>query len=137
MLQAGRRGYCADTMFASDVHGMKIVKNRMTDIGSREMFGIQPEQPGIRRIRQRRGADMSTSDAIPEGRYDKIRKGNGSRSDGGFRRSLLAGTIALVLLLPGAGFAAEPAPAATPAKEAVVAVDNLLITTPPPPPNVR
>ena len=39
--------------------------------------------------------------------------------------------------MPGAGFAAEPAPADTPAKEAVAAVDNLLITTPPPPPNVR
>src|SRR5512141_3286764 len=101
------------------------------------MFGNQPEHPGIRRIRQRRGADMSISNAIPEGRHDNKRKGNGSRSDGGFRRALLAGTIALVLRLPGAGFAAEPAPADTPAKEAVVAVDNLLITTPPPPPNVR
>ena len=39
--------------------------------------------------------------------------------------------------LPGAGFAAEPAPAAAPAEGAVAAVDNLLITTPPPPPNVR
>ena len=80
---------------------------------------------------------MSTSNAIPEGRHDNGRKGNGSRPDGGSRRALLAGTIALALLLPGAGFAAEPAPADTPAKAAVVAVDNLLITTPPPPANVR
>ncbi|MBP2678073.1 MAG: hypothetical protein H6Q82_1138, partial [Deltaproteobacteria bacterium] len=45
--------------------------------------------------------------------------------------------IALALLSPGAGFAAEPAPAAAPTEGAVAAVDNLLITTPPPPPNVR
>ena len=50
---------------------------------------------------------------------------------------LLAGAIALALLSPGAGFAAESAPADTPAKEVVAAIDNLLITTPPPPPNVR
>jgi hypothetical protein len=80
---------------------------------------------------------MSTSNAIPEGLHDNSRNGNGSRSDDGFRRALFAGTIALVLLLPGAGFAAEPPAAGTPAKAAVVAVDNLLITTPPPPPNVR
>ena len=80
---------------------------------------------------------MSTLNAIPEGRHDNTRKGNGSRPDGGFQRALLAGSIALVLLLPGAGFAADPTPADTPAKEAVTAVDNLLITTPPPPPNVR
>ena len=72
-------------------------------------------------------------------------------SAGRFRRSLLSGAIALILLLPGAGFAAEPVPAAAPAEgavaaidnavgavdNAVAAVDNLLITTPPPPPNVR
>ncbi|MFZ2224731.1 MAG: hypothetical protein WAV26_08610, partial [Candidatus Deferrimicrobium sp.] len=80
---------------------------------------------------------MSMSNAIPGGRHDNTRKGNDSRSDSGFRGALLAGTIALVLLSPGAGFAAEPAPVDTPAKEAVTAIDNLLITTPPPPPNVR
>ena len=80
---------------------------------------------------------MSISNAIPEGRHDNTRNGNGSRTDGGFRRALLAGAIALALLLPGAGFAADPAPDDTPAKAAVTAVDNLLITTPPPPPNVR
>jgi hypothetical protein len=80
---------------------------------------------------------MSTSNAFPEGRHDNKRKGNGSRPDGGFRRALLAGAIALALLSPGAGFAADPAPADTPAKAAVATVDNLLITTPPPPPNVR
>jgi len=58
-------------------------------------------------------------------------------SAGIFRRALLSGAIALILLLPGAGFAAEPVPAAVPAEGAVAAVDNLLITTPPPPPNVR
>ena len=42
-----------------------------------------------------------------------------------------------ILLLPGAGFAAEPVPADNTVKAAVAAVDNLLITTPPPPPNVR
>jgi hypothetical protein len=66
-----------------------------------------------------------------------LRKGNGSRPGSEFRRALLAGAIALILLSPGAGLAAEPAPADTPAKGAVAAVDNLLITTPPPPPNVR
>lgn len=80
---------------------------------------------------------MSTSNAIPEGRHDNKWKGNRSRPNGVFRRALLAGTIALALLLPSAGFAAEPVPADTPVKEAVAAVDNLLITTPPPPPNVR
>jgi hypothetical protein len=80
---------------------------------------------------------MSTSNTILEGRHDNMRKGNGSRPDGEFRRALLAGAVALVLLSPGAGFAAEPAPADTPVKAAIVAVDNLLITTPPPPPNVR
>jgi hypothetical protein len=80
---------------------------------------------------------MSTSDAFPEGRHDRQRKGNGSRADGEFLRALLAGAVALVLLLPGAGFAADPAPADNTAKEAVEAIDNVLITTPPPPPNVR
>ena len=80
---------------------------------------------------------MPTSNAIPEGRNDNERKGNGSRPRAGFRRALLAGTITLALLPPGAGFSAEPAPAETPAKAAVAAVDNLLITTPPPPPNLR
>ena len=80
---------------------------------------------------------MSTSDAIPEGRHDRRRKGNGSRPGGKFLRALLAGAIALTLLLPSAVFAEEPAPAVAPAKEAVEAVDNLLITTPPPSPNVR
>jgi len=80
---------------------------------------------------------MSTSNAIPEGRHDNNRKGNGSTPDGEFRRALLAGVVALVLLLPGAGFAKEPVPAVAPEKGAVAAVDNLLITTPPPPPNVR
>ena len=80
---------------------------------------------------------MATSNAIHEGRHGNPRKGNGSRSDDGFRRALLAGTIALVLLLPGAGFAEEAAPPDTPVKEAVAAIDNLLISTPPPPPNVR
>ncbi len=77
---------------------------------------------------------MSISHAIPEGRRDN---NNGSGPDGEFRRALLAGTIALALLLPTAGFAEEPAPAAAPVKAAVAAVDNVLITTPPPPPNVR
>ena len=80
---------------------------------------------------------MSTSNAMPEGRGDNKWKGNGSRRDGEFRRAILAGAIALALLLPGTGFAAEPAPADKPAKAAVAAVDNLLVTTPPPPPNVR
>jgi len=80
---------------------------------------------------------MSTPNAIPEGRHDNRRKGNGSSPDGEFRRVLLAGTIALALLSPGAGFAGDPVPAAAPAEGAVAAVDNLLITTPPPPPNVR
>ena len=80
---------------------------------------------------------MSTSNAIPEGRHDNKRKGNGSRPDGEFRRALLAGAFALALLLPSAGFAEEPVPAVAPGKAAVTAVDNLLITTPPPPPNVR
>jgi hypothetical protein len=80
---------------------------------------------------------MSTSNATPEGRHDNKRKGNGSRPDGEFRRVLLAGAIALALLLPSAGFAEEPVPAVAPEKGAVAAVDNLLITTPPPPPNVR
>jgi len=48
-----------------------------------------------------------------------------------FRWALIAGAIAIILLLPAAGFAAEAVPADTPAKEAVAAVDNLLITTPP------
>src|SRR4030065_1052203 len=91
----------------------------------------------MRRIRQRKGADMSTSNAIPEGRHDNKRKGNGSRPDGEFQRALLAGSFALALLLPSAGFAEEPVPAVAPEKGAVAAVDNLLITTPPPPPNVR
>jgi len=80
---------------------------------------------------------MSMSDAIPEGRLDNKRKGNGSRPDGEFRRALLAGAIALALLVPSAGFAEEPVPAGAPEKGAVAAIDNLLITTPPPPPNVR
>ena len=80
---------------------------------------------------------MSISNAIPDGRHDNTREGNGYRSDGGFRRALLAGAIALALLLPGAGFAAEPVPADTPAKGVEAAVDNLLITMPPPSPNVR
>ena len=80
---------------------------------------------------------MSTSNAIPEGRHDNKRKGNGSRPDGEFRRALLAGAFALALLLPSAAFAEEPVPAVAPGKAAVTAVDNLLITTPPPPPNVR
>jgi len=72
-------------------------------------------------------------------------------SAGMFRRARIEGAIALILLLSGAGFAAEPVPAAAPAKgavaaadnavvaidNAVAAIDNLLITTPPPPPNVR
>ena len=33
---------------------------------------------------------MSTSNAIPEGRHDNIRNGNGSWQDGEFRRGLLA-----------------------------------------------
>ena len=65
---------------------------------------------------------MSTSNAIPEGRHDNMQKGNGSRPDGKFRRALLAGVIALALLLPSAGFAEEPAPAATPAKAAVTSL---------------
>ncbi|MBE0568119.1 MAG: DUF3943 domain-containing protein [Deltaproteobacteria bacterium] len=65
---------------------------------------------------------MSALNAIPEG---------------AFRRTLLSGAISLALLLPGAGFAEEPVPVATPVKAALSAVDNLLITTPPPPPNVR
>jgi hypothetical protein len=69
-----------------------------------------PERPGVRRIRQGSGVDMSTSDAIPEGRHDSRRKGNGSRPGGEFLRALLAGAIALSLLLPGAGFAEEPPP---------------------------
>ena len=80
---------------------------------------------------------MSPSNAVPEGRNDNKRKGDGCRPGDGFRRALLCGTVALVLLLPGAGFAADPAPADTPVKAAVAAVDNLLITTPPPPPNER
>jgi hypothetical protein len=80
---------------------------------------------------------MSPSDAIPEGRHGNKRNGNGSGPDGEFRRALIAGAVALALLLPGAGFAEEPATAVAPAKAAVAAVDNLLITTPPPPPNVR
>ena len=80
---------------------------------------------------------MSTPIAIPESLHDNRRKGNGSSPAGIFRRALFTGAIALLLLLPGAGFAAEPAPAAAPAEKAVVAIDNLLITTPPPPPNVR
>ncbi len=80
---------------------------------------------------------MATSNAIPEGRRDNRRIGNRSGIDGSFRRATLAGAVALALLTPGAGFAAEPAPADTPAKAVVTAVDNLLITTPPPPPNVR
>lgn len=66
-----------------------------------------------------------------------MRTGYESRPDGAIRRALLAGAIALALLSPGAGFAAEPAPANTPVKAAVAAVDNVLITTPPPSPNVR
>jgi len=80
---------------------------------------------------------MATSNAIPEGRHDMKRKGDRSSPDGGFRRALLAGAMALALLGPSAGFAAEPAPADNTVKAAVAAVDNLLITTPPPPPNVR
>jgi hypothetical protein len=45
--------------------------------------------------------------------------------------------MALAVLSPGLGGAEEPAPAGTPVKEAVAAIDNLLISTPPPPPNVR
>jgi len=78
-----------------------------------------------------------TSNAILEIRHVNKLKVNGSRPDGEFRRAILAGAIALVLLLPGKGFAEEPAPAAAPVEAAVAAVDNLLITTPPPPPNVR
>ncbi|HWR83132.1 MAG TPA: hypothetical protein VN285_07505, partial [Candidatus Deferrimicrobium sp.] len=81
---------------------------------------------------------MSASKTIPEGCYDNQRKGNGSGPEGGFRRALLAGAMALALLSPGGSFAAEPAPADTTVQKAAVAViDNLLITTPPPPPNVR
>lgn len=80
---------------------------------------------------------MSTSNAIPDGRHNRKRKGNGSRPGGEFRRTLLAGAIALALLSPSTGFAEEPVPAVAPAKGAVAAVDNLLITTPPPPPTVR
>ena len=80
---------------------------------------------------------MSTSDGIRGGRQDNTRKGNGSGTEGGFRRTLLAGFLALALLLPGAGFAAESAPADTPAKGTVATIDNLLITTPPPPPKER
>ena len=80
---------------------------------------------------------MSTSKALSIGRHDNRREDNGSRPAGMFRRALLCGAIALILLFPGTGFAAEPAPAAAPAEGAVTAVDNLLITTPPPPPNVR
>jgi hypothetical protein len=80
---------------------------------------------------------MSTSNATLEGRHDNMRKGNGSRHYGACRCALLAGAVALALLLPGAGFTADPAPAVAPVKEAVEAVDNILITTPPPPPNVR
>jgi hypothetical protein len=80
---------------------------------------------------------MSTSNEIPKGQHFEKGKENGSRPDGVLRRALFAGSIALFLLLPGSGFAADPAPADTPAKAAVQAVDNLLITTPPPPPNVR
>jgi hypothetical protein len=101
------------------------------------MFGNIAGQPVLRRIRQRSGVDMSPSNEIHGCLHDNGQKGNGSRPDGEFRRALLAGTVALVLLSPGAGFAAEPAPADTPAKAAGAAVDNLLITTPPPPPNVR
>jgi hypothetical protein len=80
---------------------------------------------------------MSASYANPEGRHDKKRKKNGSGPDGGFRRAILFGAMALLLLSADAGFAAEPAPADNTVKGAVAAVDNLLITTPPPPPNVR
>lgn len=85
---------------------------------------------------------MSTSNAIPEGRNDNNRndnkrKGNGSMPGGGFRRALLAGTVALGLLLPVAGFSEEPAPGAVSEKPAVAAIDSLLITTPPPPPKDR
>ena len=91
----------------------------------------------MRGIRRRNGADMSSSFAGTEGRNDDKRKGNGSGPGDGFRWAILAGTIALGLLLPGAGFSEEPAPAVAPAKAAIKAVDNILITTPPPPPNVR
>jgi len=80
---------------------------------------------------------MPTTNEISEGRHDNKRKGSGSRPGGGFRRAVLAGAVALFLLLPSAGFAGDPVPAAAPAKGPVAAVDNLLITTPPPPPNVR
>jgi hypothetical protein len=50
---------------------------------------------------------------------------------------LIAGVIALALLLPGSVFAEDSAPATAPVAAAVAAVDNLLITTPPPPPNIR
>src|SRR4030065_687468 len=109
----------------------------MTVAKSRQTIGNHPEQPGIRRIRQRRGADILTSSAIPEDRHGNERKGNGFRPGGEFRPSLPAGAFALALLLPNAGFAKEPVPAVAPEKGAVAAVDNLLITTPPPPPNVR
>ena len=80
---------------------------------------------------------MSAAKAPPEGRHDDTREGGGSRPAGRFRRALIEGVLALFLLSPGAGFAAEPLPADTPAKGPVAAVDNLLITTPPPPPNER
>jgi hypothetical protein len=80
---------------------------------------------------------MTASNAVHEDRRDRQRKGNGSGADVAFRRLPFAGAIVLILLLPWAGIAAEPAPADNTAKEAVAAVDNLLITTPPPPPNVR
>ena len=80
---------------------------------------------------------MSMSNALPEGRHDNMREGGGSRPLGRFRRALIEGVLALFLLSPGAGFAAGPLPADTPAKGPVAAVDNLLITTPPPPPNER
>jgi len=80
---------------------------------------------------------MSTPNAIPEDRNDNKRKGNGSIPGDGFRRAFLAGTIALALLLPRAGFSEEPAPGAVSEKPAVAAIDNFLITTPPPPPKDR
>jgi hypothetical protein len=80
---------------------------------------------------------MSTSNTVRGGRHHNKWKGNGSGPGDGFRRAVLAGAIALFLLLPGAGFAAEPVPADNTVKAAVAAVDNLLITTSPPPPNVR
>jgi hypothetical protein len=87
---------------------------------------------------------MAASNAMPGRRNDNRRKGNGSRPGDRCREALLAGTFALALLLPGAGFSEEPASPAKPEKtvavavdNVVAAVDNILITTPPPPVTVR